>query len=128
MRIVFEEDLALAILNVDMAYVNCSLAHDLPHKLALRSQPPSPVTAPREKFVRSTPEEESFDPAQPSRQSSSKSRDSTKDPAIPTNMQSDSVGSAGIPPVDSQNDGESIDIAPRPLVRHFLVCFHRCAE
>jgi hypothetical protein len=121
MRIVFEEDLALAVLNVDMAYVNCFLAHDLPHKPAARSQPPSTVTVPREKFVRSTLEEESLDLARPSYQSSSKSSSSSKQPAIPDNMQSDSVGSAGVPPGDSQNDGESIDVAPRPLVSHFLV-------
>jgi hypothetical protein len=122
MRIVFEDDLALAILHADMAYVNCSLTHDLPQRPTAPSKPPSPVSAPRRKFVRSTLEEESFDPAQPSHQSSSNSTGGTNQPAMQAGAQSDSVGSAGIPPAESQNEPEFFDTAPRPLVSHFLCC------
>jgi hypothetical protein len=68
MRIVFEEDLALAILHADLAYINCSLEHELPQNVSRANRPPSPSPAqfPTAKVIRSTLEEPTFDPLQPS--------------------------------------------------------------
>jgi hypothetical protein len=79
MRIIFEEDLALAVLHADLSYIDCSLDHELPQK----QQPPtqhksdaishansaqaglSRPSIANLKVVRSTLEEESFDPTVP---------------------------------------------------------------
>jgi len=78
MRIVFEEDLALAILHADLTYINCSLEHELPQKASHSNHTqtsPSPAQFPTAKVVRSTLEEPTFDPNQPSSSKLSSARD-----------------------------------------------------
>lgn len=64
MRIVFEEDLALAILHANLAYIDCSLDHELPQQVSQKDREPSPTPPqfPSAQIVRSTLEEDTFDP------------------------------------------------------------------
>ena len=80
----FEEDLALAILHADLAYINCSLEHELPQNPSHGNHPsPSPAQFPTAKVVRSTLEETTFDPRQPSSRLSSVPNRENKTNAIP---------------------------------------------
>ena len=89
MRIVFEEDLALAILHADLAYIDCSLEHELPQSASHGNHhetSPSPAQFPTAKVVRSTLEEPTFDPDQPSSNSLSsrgKKTNSVPNPSAP---------------------------------------------
>lgn len=66
MRIIFEDDLAQAILQAELAYIDCSLDHELPQRPSQNFRPPSPSPAqfPSAKIVRSTLEEATFNPTQ----------------------------------------------------------------
>ncbi|KAF8320719.1 hypothetical protein DL93DRAFT_2094042 [Clavulina sp. PMI_390] len=66
MRVIFEHDLALAILHADLEYINCSLEHDLPQQASqkVREPSPSPARFPSAQVVRSTLEEETLNTTQ----------------------------------------------------------------
>lgn len=99
MRIIFEEDLTLAILHADLAYIDCSLEHDLPQQPSQQNGAPSPTPPqfPTTKVVRSTLEESTFDPNESSARNSRKRRANAMEPAPPPSAANDDADSFAAP-------------------------------